>query len=76
MSLNESVTDEHIHNGFASLHQAMATGFDRADIRFAALENKIARLEHKMLERFDAVDARLDGHDIRLAAIETKLAIG
>jgi hypothetical protein len=77
MSYDRPVKDEDILEGFASLHQAMMTGFDQmrtdffgkldAEIQalrsemqtqFHDVRNDIARLEHRMLRRFDEVDAR------------------
>jgi len=91
---NEPVKDEEILAGFASLHQAMATGFEtqrRAFTGFTqqihgemhslrvALEdqihgvrNDVARLEHRMLRRFDDIDERLDRHEHRIAALEAR----
>jgi hypothetical protein len=101
MSLNRTVKDEDILNGFASLHQAMATGFDhvRAEMRagfdqvwaefgqvrvelhagFAHVNaeildvrNDVARLEQRMLRRFDDIDERLDRHETRISALENR----
>jgi len=91
MSYDRPVKDEDILEGFASLHQAMLTGFDqmRADFfgkldaeiqalrsemqtQFHEVRNDIARLEHRMLRRFDEVDARLDNHEVRITALEAR----
>ena len=86
LSLHDSVNDQEILNGFASLHQAMVTGFDAMDKRFSALakdisridaeilnvRNDVSRLEQRMLRRFDEVDGRLDGHERRIAALEAR----
>ncbi len=80
---HESVTDEHILAGFKNLHEAITTGFDRMrtemDERFAATHQRIGDLEHRMLRRFDEVDARfdaieakMDGHQRRISALETQ----
>jgi hypothetical protein len=77
MSYDRPVNDEDILAGFASLHQAMTTGFDRLrseffgelnsqigtlrsemQTQFHDVRNDIARLEHRMLRRFDEVEAR------------------
>ncbi len=77
MSYDRPVKDEDILEGFASLHQAVITGFEQQEARMFALidgrinalrsemqtqfhdvRNDIARLEHRMLRRFDEVDAR------------------
>jgi len=84
MASNESANDREILNGFASLHQAMVTGFDAMNSQFSALakdlsrldgeilnvRNDVSRLEQRVLRRFDEVDARLDGHERRIAALE------
>jgi len=81
MSLNRPVTDEDILSGFASLHQAMATGFDQVrtemklgftELRTEILDvrNDVARLEQRMLRRFDDVDEKLDRHEKRISALE------
>jgi len=83
MSFNKRVKDEDILNGFASLHQAMATGFDqvRTEIKcdIARLEseihnvrNDVSRLEQRMLRRFDDVDGRLALHELRISALEAR----
>jgi len=83
MSYDRPVNDEDIRGGFASLHQAMVTGFGqmqgqinslRMDMQtqFHDVRNDIARLEHRMLRRFDEVDARLDNHEVRITALEAR----
>jgi len=79
MAYDRPVIDEEILAGFASLHQAMATGFDRLEKRCDALQNDvldarndIARLEGRMLRRFDDVDARFDDHERRISALESR----
>ena len=90
MSSNRSVNDEAILDGFASLHEAMASGFDgvqrqmadlraqmadlRGDVQQQILDvrNDVARLEHRMLRRFDDIDGRLDRHEVRIAALEAR----
>jgi hypothetical protein len=85
------VHDEDILAGFASLHQAMITGFDQMrseflgelhaqigslrsemQTQFHDVRIDIARLEHRMLRRFDEVDARLDNHEVRITALEAR----
>jgi uncharacterized membrane-anchored protein len=56
---NQSVTDEIILEGFRSLAEAMATGFDR--------------LERKMDERFAAVDRRFEQVDRRFEELESRI---
>jgi uncharacterized membrane-anchored protein len=64
---NQRVTDEVILEGFRSLHEAMAVGFDRlerkmderfagVDRRFEAVDRRFAQLEARVMRRFDAVD--------------------
>jgi hypothetical protein len=86
MSSNDSVNDQEILNGFASLHQAMVTGFDaihsklsaiardilRLDSEILNVRNDVSRLEGRMMRGFDEVDERLDGHDRRIAALEAR----
>jgi hypothetical protein len=87
MSSNRSVKDEDILAGFASLHEAMANGFDRIGAEFRRelvdlrndlsrqildVRNDVSRLEHRMLRRFDDVDERLDNHETRIAALEAR----
>lgn len=72
------VTDEDILSGFASLHEAIATGFaamqahvDRqlADLRIelrSEFRSEIARLEHRLLRRFDDLEARIVRLEARL----------
>jgi len=83
MSYDRPVNDEDILAGFASLHQAMVAGFGqmqgqidslRMDMhtQFHDVRNDIARLEHRMLRRFDEVDARLDNHQLRITALEAR----
>ena len=85
MSLNREVKDENILAGFASLHQAMADGFDRLTREIAALgrdlehhildvRNDVARLETRMLRRFDDVDARFDKLERRVTVTEERIA--
>ena len=79
---NESVTDEIILEGFRSLHQAMAEGFDKVDKRFeqvdkrfidleARIDKRFADFDHRMMLRFDEVNERLDRHERRIATLET-----
>ena len=49
MASNESVNDQEILNGFASLHQAMVTGFNAMNSRFSALAKDISRLNAEIL---------------------------
>jgi len=63
---NQSVTDEVILEGFRSLHEAMALGFDRVDRRFEALETR-------MDERFATVDRRFEEVDRRFATLEARM---
>ena len=78
----EDVTDEVILEGFRSLSQAMAAGFDRVDrnidelraemhARFATVDRRFAELDARMMRRFDERDVRLDDHERRIAALET-----
>lgn len=84
---NRSVTDEIILEGFRSLAEAMATGFDRVDRqlgalrhemneRFAQVEGRMnqrfGELEARMMRRFDERDVRIDDHDQRITALETQ----
>ena len=63
---NESVTDEIILEGFRSLHQAMAEGFDamnrRIDERFAAMDHRFATMD----QRFATMDQRVGDLDHRM----------
>jgi predicted secreted Zn-dependent protease len=87
MALNRSVKDEDVLAGFASLHQAMAEGFDRMareferqilDVRndlgrqILDVRNDVARLETRMLRRFDEVDARFDRLERRVTVLEER----
>jgi hypothetical protein len=56
---NENVTDEIILEGFRSLHEAMAEGFDR--------------LGREMNERFASVDQRFTAMDQRLNAMAQRI---
>lgn len=58
MPSNDSVNDQEILNGFASLHQAMMTGFDQIREEFAGVHGQVA------LIRADI--ARLDGEILNL----------
>jgi len=71
MSSNRPVKDADILAGFAALHEAMANGFDllHAELRASHGElqgqildvrNDVARLEQRMLRRFDDIEERLD----------------
>ena len=46
------------------------------DARFASaraeMNERIGGLEHRMMRRFDAIEARLDDHEGRIAALEAK----
>ncbi|MDP9104402.1 MAG: hypothetical protein M3N49_00480 [Candidatus Eremiobacteraeota bacterium] len=79
----ESVTDEIILEGFRSLHQAMAEGFDGLrremderfaliDQRFGSMDQRIGDLDHRMMQRFDEVGGRLDNHERRIATLEAQ----
>jgi hypothetical protein len=75
------VKDEDILAGFASLHRAMADGFDRLAREIAGLEhqildvrNDVARLETRMLRGFDDVDARFDRLERRVMVLEERIA--
>jgi hypothetical protein len=70
---NHGVTDEVILEGFRSLHEAMAHGFDRVDRRMDSLESRMTAFEARMMRRFDKVDERLDNHERRITAIEAKI---
>ena len=83
MSSNRTVKDEDILSGFASLHQAMSEGFDRVNARMDArfdrvhaeildVRNDVARLEQRMLQRFDDVDERLARHEFRITKLEAR----
>ena len=52
---HESVTDEHIIDGFKNLHDAITTGFDsmRKD-----MDERFTALRAEMDERFGTVDER------------------
>jgi hypothetical protein len=72
------VTDDEILSGFASLQQAIAIGFERqkADLRSMVHEvvgEEIAHLEHRMLRRFDEVDARFNRIDLRFDGVDARL---
>ena len=85
---NESVTDEIILEGFRSLAQAMAEGFDRqraeltadltavitAEIRAlrSEMNQRFAESEHRMLRHFDKRDDRLDNHERRITTLEAQ----
>jgi hypothetical protein len=80
---NESVTDETILEGFRSLAQAMAEGFDNQRAELAVLKTEIGGLrsemnqrfgdlEHRMMRRFDQIDDRLDNHERRITALEAQ----
>ena len=80
---NQSVTDEIILEGFRSLAEAMANGFDRVDRqfdelrtemnqRFAQVDRRFVELEARMMRRFDERDARIDDHGQRITALETQ----
>ncbi|HEV2740565.1 MAG TPA: hypothetical protein VGU66_18540 [Candidatus Elarobacter sp.] len=79
---NERVTDETILEGFRSLAQAMAEGFDRqradltavitAEIRAlrSEMNQRFAESEQRMLRHFDKRDDRLDNHERRITILE------
>ncbi len=80
---NESVTDEIILEGFKSLHQAMAEGFEGLrremdqrfalmDQRFASIDQRIGDLDHRMMRRFDDIGGRVDNHERRMTTLEAK----
>ena len=63
---NESVTDEIILDGFRSLHQAMAEGFDglrrEMDERFALMDRRFALMDQRfgsMVQRIGDLDHRM-----------------
>jgi hypothetical protein len=85
MPFDRTVKDEDILAGFTSLHQAMAEGFDKMsrqlEVRFQAIEhqildvrNDVARLETRILRRFDEVDARFDKLEARVTRLEERIA--
>lgn len=81
MSSNRPVNDTDILNGFASISQAVADGFDRLGRRIEAVEQKVdglttdvARMEHRILRRFDDVDERFDRLEVRVTALEARTA--
>ena len=65
----ESVQDEIILEGFRSLHQAMAEGFDamRRD-----MNQRFAESEQRMMRHLDRRDERLDDHERRITTLEAK----
>jgi hypothetical protein len=75
-----SVTDETILAGFASLHQAMAEGFDRLDRKIDSkidglrgeMNLRFAEFEARMMRRFDERDVRLDDHEHRISRLEAQ----
>jgi hypothetical protein len=71
---NESVTDEIISEGFRSLAQTMAEGFDGVRAEIGALRSEMnqrfAESEQRMLRHFDKRDERLDDHDLRITTLE------
>lgn len=81
---HRSVTDEVILEGFRSLHEAMAAGFDAInrridalDVRIGALEQRVGTLERRVgtfEQRVGTFEARMlrrfDDVDARLAALE------
>ena len=80
---NQSVTDDIILEGFRSLAQAMAEGFDntRADITALKAEigvlrtdmnRRFAEMDHRMMRRFDERDMRIDDHEGRITTLETQ----
>ncbi len=73
---NESVTDEIISEGFRSLAQTMAEGFDGVRAEIGALRSEMvqrfAESEQRMLRHFDKRDERLDNHDLRITTFEAK----
>ena len=81
MTFDPKVKDDDILAGFASLHQAMAEGFDRMERKFAKFEHElrdvrgdVARLETRMLRRFDEVDERFAQVDVRFAQVDARFA--
>ncbi len=80
---NESVTDEIILEGFRSLAQAMAEGFDNArrdlnaletrmNQRFGQMDERFASSEQRMMRHFDKRDDRLDDHGRRITTLEAQ----
>jgi hypothetical protein len=85
---NESVTDEIILEGFRSLAQAMAEGFDTVHAKLTAeltgvikneiralrneMNQRFAESEQRMLRHFDKRDDRLDDHERRITTLEAK----
>jgi hypothetical protein len=73
---NERVTDDIISEGFRSLAQTMAEGFDGVRTEIGALRSEMnqrfAESEQRMLRHFDKRDERLDNHEHRITALEPK----
>ena len=63
---NESVTDDIILEGFRSLAQAMAEGFDNVRVVLSALKTEIGDLRSEMNARFAAVDQRIGDLEHRM----------
>lgn len=84
---NERVTDEIILEGFRSLAQAIAEGFDQQHAKLTAeltavitgeiralrteMNQRFAESEQRMLRHFDKRDERLDNHQRRITTLET-----
>ena len=67
------VKDEEILAGFASLHQAMLVGFEAIAKRFDDVDRRAAAFEHRMLRRFDALEARVGALEARVDALEARM---
>jgi len=71
------LTDEEYSSGFASLHEAIANGFDtlpgRLEGELARIRGDVGGLEARMLRRFDAVDERFDAIETRLNGMDVRL---
>jgi archaellum component FlaC len=77
MSQNRPVNDTDILAGFASLHQAMAQGFDGVNRRLDRVEERLTGVEGRLTSfegRLSGVERRLDGVDVRLNEITNDIA--
>lgn len=63
------MSDEVILDGFKSLHEAMATGFDRIEQRFNGVDQRFDRLE----QRVGTVEQRLDRLEQRVGGLEQRI---
>ena len=64
------MTDDEIMTGFASLHEAIALGFERLGAELAVVRTEAASFEQRVLRRFDGVDERFDAMESCLKRIE------